>query len=253
MKKNLILMSALFAGAMFMNNGFGMNDGIPFDPTCDGVINYIMRENDNNRAITLQLRHIAQNPNWLDGLPRVDLIQLKNFVNSLSNDSFTRNGYIQTIDEHIQMVDEHIQALMQNNEAQNNVDGEILNQAQEGNMEPENLQLAVVRGNAYQIRPENLQLAVVHGNINQNRRNQHIRPANPQLAVVRYHARQNEHHGNFARRMIDYVRNNPMIDYVRNNPIINYVRNHPIQSAIVVGAVVVEQFVEGVHIYTRGH
>ena len=135
MKKNLILMSALFAGAMFMNNGFGMNDGIPFDPTCDGVINYIMRENDNNRAITLQLRHIAQNPNWLDGLPRVDLIQLKNFVNSLSNDSFTRNGYIQTIDEHIQMVDEHIQALMQNNEAQNNVDGEILNQVQDGNIE----------------------------------------------------------------------------------------------------------------------
>ena len=27
MKKNLILMSALFAGSMFMNNGFGSNDG----------------------------------------------------------------------------------------------------------------------------------------------------------------------------------------------------------------------------------
>ena len=123
MKKNLILMSALFAGSMFMNNGFGMNDGIPFDPTCDGVINYIMREND-NRAITLQLRNIAQNPNWLDGLPRGDKINLIYLIDTIeSNERSPRGRYIDRIIDHLQAY------IMPNNEVQNNAVDVVVNPA----------------------------------------------------------------------------------------------------------------------------
>lgn len=112
--------------------------------------------------------------------------------------------------------------LQQNNEAQNNVvDGEILNQVQDGNIEEIKEDIA---------QPNNEVQNDVDGEILNQAQDGNMEPENLQLAVVRGNARQNEHHGNFAIRGIKR-----MID----NPITNYVRNHPIQAAIVAGAVVV--------------
>ena len=128
MKKNLILMSALFAGSMFLNDGFCANDGIPFAPTCDGVINYVrIDENGNNlsaRTTTTRLGKIAGHRDWLNGLSQDDKIALRAFINGLrvTNERSPRNGYINTIDHLI--VD-----IMQNNEVQNNAVDVVVNPA----------------------------------------------------------------------------------------------------------------------------
>ena len=256
MKKNLILMSALFAGSMFMNNGFCANNGIPFDPTCDGVINYIMREND-NRAITLQLRNIAQNPNWLDGLPRGDKINLIYLIDTIeSNERSPRGRYIDRIIDHLQAY------IMPNDEVQNNAVDVVVNPAQDEGMEieyeedghkdirpqevKERCREALAQRVANEEKHENNHTiaknnqSVTHGLKKKTSKKEHIKAKNTQLAVTRgLKKNENGYLENYVNKIASKSKEKLHQDGEAVKPAIDYVKNNPVQSiGYAAGAVV---------------